>query len=171
MAKNKSLQKLIDDLDYLEHNFDLFEDYANNIIAALMVEIGKTTAYDTGLVRDIISNVIMDLGRPDLVDELQCQIFEYWKSREHREQDDVDYSFDVNKESNKTDYKIKINDYGFYNQQQGKVSEIHPRHDDNVIPYNVNYHLDKLETGGNARIDMACEDLKEIIIRTIEEGV
>lgn len=171
MAK-KNIQSLIDDLDYIENNFDtLFGEKMNNIVAELIVAIGKSAAYDTGLVRDLIANILMDLGRPDLVDELECQIFEFWKSREQRELENSDYQCSVKKSGTSRDYLITIEDDGFYNQQQGKVSSIHPRNDGDVIPFNVDFYQDKLETGADNRMNLACDELHDLIVKVIERGV
>lgn len=169
-TKSKTLYGLIVDLDIIARDFDkMFGKNYKNLVAQLVAEIGKTTAYDTGVVRDIIANILYDLGKPELVSELEYRIFEFWKTRERREaQDDSDYSVSVN---NNVDYNIMIDDYGFYKQQMGKVSSIHPRQDANVIPYNVDFCIDQLETASNPRLELLFEELNNIIVDTIEKGV
>lgn len=172
MANKSSLDKLIDDLDYIENNFDfIFSQDFDNIVARLMTEIGKSTAYDTGLVRDLIKDILSELNRMDLSNELEYTVYEFWKKRQDRELEGSSYEFNKRQSSNKIDYDIVISDNGFANQQSGIVSKIHPRHDANVIPYNVDFNTDKLETGGNRDIDKAIEDLRNRIIDVIEKGV
>lgn len=171
MAKKNSLQSLIDDLDYLEKNFDtLFSKEMDNIIARLLVNIGKTTAYDTGLVRDLLKQMLIELGRVDLLSELEYQVYEFWKTRNQRELEGSNKSFSIKKGNGSREYNITIEDEGFYNQQQGIVSKTHPRHDPNVIPYNVNLYLDKLETGGDKDMDKAIDEFRNAIIDFIEKG-
>ena len=171
MAKKNSLQNLIDDLEYLENNFDtLFSKEMDNIIAQLLVNIGKTTAYDTGLVRDLLKQMLIELGRVDLLSELEYQVYEFWKTRSQRELEGSSKNLNITKNKGSREYKITINDDGFYNQQQGVVSKTHPRQDSNVIPYNVDLYLDKLETGGDKYIDKAVDEFRDAIIRFIEKG-
>lgn len=169
-TKSKTLYGLIADLHIIARDFDkMFGENYKNLVAQLVAEIGKTTAYDTGVVRDIIANILYDLGKPELVSELEYRIFEFWKTRERRElQNNSDYSVSVN---NNVDYDIMIDDYGFYKQQMGKVSSIHPRQDTNVIPYNVDFCIDQLETASNPRLELLFEELNNIIVDTIEKGV
>lgn len=170
-TRSKKLQFLIYDLDIIARDFDkMFGESYKRLIAQLILEIGKTTAYDTGVVRDIIANILYDLDRPELVSQLEYRIFEFWKSREKREiQDKSDYSVSIN--NNNTNYDIMIDDYGFYNQQMGKVSNIHPRQDPNVMPYNVDFCLDQLETGSNPELELMFDEINDIVVDVIEKGV
>lgn len=172
MAKRNSLDDLIYDLNVVEKGFNyiLLEKY-NDIIAQLVIIIGQTTAYDTGLVRDLLSNILYDLGRPELVSKLEYQMYEFWKTRTKREQENSDYSFNRDVKPTQVSYSMKIDDYGFANQQSGKISSIHPRQDNNVIPHNVDYTLDLLETGSNKDIEKIFSELVDMIINAIEKGV
>lgn len=168
-TKSKKLQSLIYDLHIIGRDFDkMFGENYKNLVGRLVAEIGKTTAYDTGMIRDIIANILYDLGQPHLVNELEYKVFEFWKTRSKRETEDVDYSL---KSQNTTDYEITIQDDGFYGQQNGKVSSRHPRQDNNVIPYNVDFCIDSLETGTNQNIEKLFNELMDIIVKTIERGV
>lgn len=167
-TKSKNIKFMIYDLHIIARDFDkMFSDNYKNLVARLVVEIGKTTAYDTGLIRDIISNILYDLGRPELVNELEYKVFEFWRTRSERETDDVAYSVNMTD----TDYDIVIEDDGFYNQQIGKVSNQHPRQDANVIAYNVDFCVDNLETGNNIHIERVFNELNNIIVNLIEKGV
>lgn len=166
--KNNSIEKLILDLDTLSENFDkIFEKKYDNIMARLFVLIGKTTAYDTGVSRDIIKNILSDLGRPDLQKELEHKVYEFWRKKREREEDGVSYTF--NKNGGK--YSISIEDVGIGNQEDGKVSDIHPRQDSNVIPHHIQSALDKLETNADKDIVLAFDELEEEICRMIEKGL
>ena len=167
MRKN-SLNSLINDLDNLSKNFNnIFEKKYDDIMAKLFVLIGSTTAYDTGVSRDIIKSILSDLGRQDLQKDIEYKVYEFWKKRNEREKDNSDYSFQ------KVDgkYKIIINDYGIGNQQEGIVSDIHPRQDKNVIPNNIDRALDELETDANRDIVKAFNELEKTICRIIERGI
>lgn len=166
--KKNSLGKLILDLDKIEKNFDkIFEEKYDNIMARLFVLIGKTTAYDTGVSRDVIRNILSDLGRPDLQNELEHKIYEFWKKREYREREGTKYTF--SKINGK--YTIIIEDYGIGNQNDGIVSDIHPRQDSNIIPNHINSALDKLETNADKDIVLAFGELEKMICYIIERGI
>lgn len=166
--KKNSLEKLISDLDHLSKNIDnLLDKKYDNIMARLFVLIGKTTAYDTGVSRNIIKSILSDLGRPDLQSELEHEIFEFWRKKRDRERDNVKYTF--NKQNGR--YKIEIEDYGIGNQEAGKVSDIHPRQDSRVIPHHVDMALDKLETDGDKDMVSAFNELESFICKLIEKGV
>lgn len=168
MAKKNSLQGLIDDLDELSKNFDILLDYKyDDIMAKLFVLIGQTTAYDTGVSRDIIKDILSDLGRSDLQSELEHKVYEFWQTREHREQyGQVDYSFV--KRNGK--YEISIEDYGIAQQNDGLVSDIHPRQDPNVVANNIDMALDKLETDADRNIVKSFNELEKMICKLIEKG-
>ena len=86
--KKNSLDKLIMDLDNLEKNFDrIFEQKYDNIMAMVMLAMGKATAYDTGVTRDLVKGILGELGRSDLAVELEHKIYEFWKTREVREEE------------------------------------------------------------------------------------
>lgn len=163
-----SLGKLILDLDKLEKNFDkIFEEKYDNIMARLFVLIGKTTAYDTGVSREVIKNILSELGRPDLQNELEHKVYEFWKKRKYREKDGVNYTF----VKNNGKYSISIEDYGISNQNEGIVSDIHPRQDANVIPKHIDIALDKLETNSDKEISLAFNELENMICYIIERGI
>lgn len=166
--KKTSLDKLILDLDKLSKNFNkTFEKKYDDIMARLFVIIGQSTAYDTGVSRGIIKSILSELGREDLQSELEHQVYEFWKRKEVRERDNVNYSF------NKSDgrYSIQINDYGIGNQNEGVVSDIHPRQDNRVVPYNIDMALDKLETDSDAELVKEFGILEKTIREAIERGI
>lgn len=167
MTKN-SLEKLILDLNNLEKNFDkIFEEKYDNIMARLFVLIGKTTAYDTGVSREVINNILSDLNRPDLQNELEHKIYEFWKKRKYRENEGVSYK--LTKVNGK--YNILIDDYGIGNQNDGKVSDIHPRQDSNIIPRHIDEALDKFDTDVDRDIVRAFNELETMICYIIERGI
>ena len=168
MFKN-SLDKLILDLDKIGKNFDnIFEVKYNNIMAQIFVLIGQTTAYDTGVSREIIKNILVDLGRPDLQGELEHTVYEFWKKKHQREIEGATYTF--NKSNGK--YSISIEDYGIFNQDEyGIVSDIHPRQDSNVIPHNIEKALDMVETDADKDIVLAFNQLEKEICYAIERGI
>lgn len=167
MRKN-SIEKLILDLGNLEKNFDkIFDEKYDNIMARLFVLIGKTTAYDTGVSREVIKNILSDLGRPELQNELEHKVYEFWKKRSHRERDGVSYSFS---KSNGR-YNISIDDYGISNQNNGTVSDIHPRQDSNIIPRHIDEAIDKFDTDSDRDIVLAFNELEKMICYIIERGI
>lgn len=172
MARSKKISRLIADLSNIGNNFNLLlSKELDDIVAELIVSIGKSTAYDTGVVRDIIGDILLDLGRYDLLSEIDYIIYEYWKTRAEREKDNSRYYFGKKKNRSQVRYDISITDYGFANQQDKKVSKIHPRADENVVKNNVNLSMDKMITGSDPNIESAIELFKEKIIKLIERGV
>lgn len=173
MARKNTINGLINDLDFLSNNFNyLLDTKYNDIVAQLVVLIGKSTSYDTGVVRDLIANILMDLGRPDLQKELEYKMYEFWKSRTRREtEDNASYDFSLKDTRYHKHFNITIDDYGFYNQQIGKVSSIHPRNDQNVIPFNVNFYMDRLETDSEPEFIKVFNELNDLIVKLIEKGV
>lgn len=167
-----SLDLLINDLDILGNKFNAILDKCNtDIVAKLVTLIGKSTAYDTGVARELIANILRDLGREELVSELEHEVYEYWKSRQQREiQGNTSSSVDVLVSPQYTEYNININDYGFARQQDGIVSTMHPRNDQNVIPFNVDYFSDKLELG-SVEFEDVFSALEDMICNVIERGV
>lgn len=164
MRKN-SLEKLISDLDFLENNFDnLLQEKYDNIMAMILLTIGKSTAYDTGVSRELIKSILQELGRDDLTSELEHVIWEFWKTKDDREKEDVSYSF-IKQDGR---YIIQIHDYGFSNQNQGVVSNIHPRKDPRVIPNQVDYAIDLMESGLDRDIEKAFNDLESFICKAID---
>lgn len=166
MAKN-NLDAFMGDLKHISNNFDkLLEKQYDDIVGNLLVLIGQTTAYDTGVARDLIKNILKDLGRDDLSAEIEYMVFEHWKKRERREKENSK----ANLRKSSGNYMITIEDEGFFNQQQGVVSELHPRQDPSVVPYNVNFCMDKMQTSGDVRLDTAVYNLKNAIANLIELG-
>ena len=162
------LDKLIGDLDYLEKTFDKqFQQKYDDIMAEVMSLIGRTTAYDTGVSRQIIKDILGDLGRPDLVAELEHNVYEFWKTKAEREQEGHSYTLIKNNGS----YSIDIFDDAIANQNDGVVSEIHPRQDPEVVPYHIDLALDKLETKIDPRIESAFIALEDSIVKAIEGGM
>lgn len=163
--KKNSLDKLIFDLGKLEKNFDkIFQEKYDNIMAMIMLSIGKSTAYDTGVSRDLIKGILGELGRSDLEQELDHVIWEFWKTKEKREKEGVSYSF--SKSEGK--YHIQIEDYGFTNQNEGYVSDIHPRSDKRVIPHQVDFVIDSMEAETDRDIEKAFRDLESFICKAID---
>lgn len=169
MAKKNSLEGLIADLDFLAKNFDyLLEQKYNDIIAQIFVQIGKSTAYDTGVARDLVKKVLRGLNRPDLENELEHQVYEFWNTKAQRESQGAR----VNLVKIRGRYKIIIEDDGFTAQaEDGKVSFIHPRNNPLVIPNHVDYALDGFEAGTNSSIELAINQLELTIVKLIEEGL
>ena len=162
------LEKLIGDLDYLEKTFDkTFQEKYDDIMAEVMSLIGRTTAYDTGVSRRIIKDILGDLGRPDLVAELEHNVYEFWKTVEEREQEGHSYTLIKHKGS----YSIEILDDAIANQNDGVVSEQHPRQDPEVVPYHIDLAMDKLETEADPRIELAFKALEDSIVKAIEGGI
>ena len=163
-----SLKKTILELETLENLFDTaISDSVKELVAKVVVELGQTTAYDTGLVRDLIANILMDLEHPELVDQIEYQVYEFWKTRGQREKEQFSYDVKVSHNNKNINYDIGIYDYGFAQQQDGKVSTIHPRRDKKVKAENVNYVLDLLETTG---FKSEIRKLETRIKRIIEKG-
>lgn len=165
MARKNSLESLIDDLEYLENNFDkLLQKKYDDIMAYIILAIGKATAYDTGVSRDIVKNILEELGRSDLEAELDHVVWEFWKAKTERIKDNPDYSFyKVNGR-----YSIKIHDYGFTNQNEGYVSQLHPRSDSRVIPRQVDYGIDLMETGSDKDIEKAFNEFEDLIVKLLD---
>lgn len=169
MAKVSSLEDLIDDLDNLGRNFDkILQDKYDDIMAMIMLAIGKATAYDTGVSRDLIKNILRELGREDLESELDHTIWEFWKTREQRLNDGADYTF---KKDDYGRYYIEINDYGFTNQNEGYVSPLHPRSDARVIPNQVDYGIDLMETETDSSIEKAFRELESLIVKALDGDI
>lgn len=165
MGKKGSLEDLISDYAYLEKNFDtLMQEKYDNIMAMIMLAIGKATAYDTGLSRDLIKGILGELGRSDLEPELEEINWEFWKTREKREKEPHSYKF------NKTGgrYSIVIEDEGFAQQNEGYVSPFHPRSDNRVVPKQVDYGIDLMETGTDREIEKAFKDLENLIVMALD---
>lgn len=168
LAKNRSLDDLIDDLDDLEKNFDIkMQKKYDDIMAYIVLAIGKATAYDTGVSRDIIKSILSELGRSDLEAELEHMIWEFWRTKEERLEDDSSYTF---KKFNGR-YSIQINDYGFTKQNEGKVSSIHPRNDKRVVPHQVDYAIDLMETESDSSIEKAFRDLEAFIVKALDGDI
>lgn len=162
------LDKLILDLDYLEKTFDkTFQERYDDIVAELMSLIGSMTAYDTGVSRQIIKDILGDLGRPDLVSELEHNVYEFWKTKAEREQEG--HSYTLIKQGGK--YSIEIIDDAIANQNDGIVSDIHPRQDPNVVPHHIDMSFDMFETQANPKIEKAFRKLEDSIVRAIERGI
>lgn len=169
MATKKSLQGLIDDLKYVRDTLsdnDKLNKYYDRIFALLMFDIGKRTAYDTGVARKQIKSILEELGASDLSSELNTEIYNFWKTREEREKEGVTYNFS----KQNREYKVTISDYGFSNQNSGKVSDIHPRRDPLVIPHHVDYVIDEFESGVNNQIEKIMDMIEMAFIRAIEKG-
>ncbi|MGL6167443.1 MAG: hypothetical protein ACRC0Y_04050 [Fusobacteriaceae bacterium] len=166
MAKN-SLNTLIKDLEYVEKNFNkIVQSKYDDVMACLMTVIGRATAYDTGVTRGVIKNILEDLGRGDLQSELEHSVYNFWHTKDEREKQGVSYSFS---KSGDGKYSISITDYGFYNQNtNGKVSDKHPRKDSRVIPNQVDYGMDILETGSDPLIEKAFAELERVITKAID---
>lgn len=165
MGKRGSLEDLIADYSYLERNFDtLMQEKYDNIMAMIMLAIGKTTAYDTGVSRDLVKGILGELGRSDLEPELEEINWEFWKTRKQREKEPHSYRF------SKIDgrYNIVIEDMGFAQQQDGYVSPFHPRSDSRVVPNQVDYGIDLMETGTNKEIEQAFKDLEILIVKALD---
>ncbi|MGL5100828.1 MAG: hypothetical protein ACRC6B_12505, partial [Fusobacteriaceae bacterium] len=122
--------------------------------------------YDTGVTRGVIKNILSELGRSDLQAELEHSVYEFWQTKAEREKQGVSYSLS---KSDDGKYFISIIDDGFYNQNTyGKVSEIHPRKDGRVIPNQVDFGVDLLETGSDPLIEKAFADLEAVIAKAID---
>lgn len=166
--KKNNLEKLILDLDTLSKNFDkLLDKKYDDIMARLFVLIGKTTAYDTGVSRQVIKDILSELGRPDLQSELEHQVYEFWKKKSERLKDGVDYTFS----KSNGNYHIVIEDYGIGNQEEGKVSDIHPRQDNKIIPHHIESALDKFDTDADKDIVLTFNELEKFICKIIDKGI
>ncbi|MGL5970521.1 MAG: hypothetical protein ACRCZL_00745, partial [Cetobacterium sp.] len=63
----KSLEALINDLGRIERDFDkIIQQKRDDIVAMVFLAIGKRTAYDTGVSRDLVKTILSRLGRDDL---------------------------------------------------------------------------------------------------------
>ncbi|MGL4999454.1 MAG: hypothetical protein ACRC5T_10840 [Cetobacterium sp.] len=164
MSKN-SLEGLISDLDVLGKNFDrVIQSRCDDIIAMVFLAIGKATAYDTGVSRDLVKEILKKLGRGDLEKALNHFVWEFWKEVDARKKDKP--STVVLKENGK--YEIQIHDYGFTQQDEGYVSTIHPRKSSRVIPRQVDYGIDLLETGSDKKIEEAFYRLETLIYKALD---
>lgn len=164
MAKKSSLDDLINDFKKLEHMDNILSEKYDNIIATIMCEIGKRTAYDTGASREIIQSILKELGRPDLANQLNHVIYEFW----HKLNERLDVYYELNK-SEDGRYDIMIYDYGFANQSEnGIVSRKHPRKDRMIKKHHVDYVLDRMETGSNKEINKAFSELEKFIVDILE---
>ena len=169
MGKRGSLEDLIADLGELEKNFDrLLQQKYDNIMAMIMVAIGKSTAYDTGVSRDIIKQILTELGRSDLEAELDHVIWEFWKTRGQRMEDPHTHRFVRNGYGR---YEIEIEDYGFTQQNEGYVSPVHPRSDSRVVPNQVDYGIDLMETGTDSGIEKAFNELEDFIVKALDGDI
>ena len=172
MARKNSLEGFIKDLKYTQDILSgndskkVLEKLYDKVFALLMVEIGKRTAYDTGVARQQIKEILDELGASSLAKKLDSDIYEFWKTREQREKEGVTYEF--YKEGGR--YNVKIIDYGFSNQADGKVSDIHPRQDKLVIPRHVDYVVDEANVGANKQIEKILERIENRIFRALEKG-
>ncbi|MGL4999672.1 MAG: hypothetical protein ACRC5T_11945, partial [Cetobacterium sp.] len=153
------------DLDKLEKNFDrIISQKRDDIIAMVMLAIGKATAYDTGVSRDLIKDILRTLGRSDLEQQLDHVVWEFWKTVEDRRKDKAVGI--VLRNNGK--YEIKIHDYGFTQQNEGYVSPVHPRTDARVIPMQVDYGLDLLESESDKGIEDAFKKLELFIYKALD---
>lgn len=161
----KDLESLINDLGYLEKNFDsMFQEKYDNIMAMIILALGKATAYDTGVSRDLIKSILSELGRSDLEYELDHIVWEFWKTKSEREKEGANYTFTkIN-----GNYNIVINDYGFTQQNEGYVSVFHPRNHKKVVPHQVDYAIDLMETGTDKDIEKAFRDLESFIVKALD---
>lgn len=169
MAKPNSIEELIIDLNKLEKNFDKkMQEKYDNIMALIMVAIGKATAYDTGVSRDLVKDIIKELGRDDLTYKLDHNVYEFWNTLSERKQKAGKYTLKKTKNS----YHISIDDDGFVTQaEDGKVSEWHPRQDPMVVPRQVDYGIDLMELAADEDIEKAFDELQSFICKAIDGDI
>lgn len=161
----KSLEALINDLGRIERDFDkIIQQKRDDIVAMVFLAIGKRTAYDTGVSRDLVKTILSRLGRDDLGFQLDHVIWNFWKTVEARKKDNA--AVIMLKSGGK--YDIQIYDYGFTQQDEGYVSPLHPRTDPMVIPRHVDYGIDLLETGTDSDIEEAFAKLEDFICQALE---
>ena len=134
-----------------------------------MVAVGQGTSYDTGVSRDIIRDIIRDLGRPELASELEHIIYEFWNTKQERLKDPKSYTLVKNGMGR---YSMSIQEDGFNAQDlDGKVSSIHPRKDNKVVPHQIDNAIDLMETKLDPLIEKAFAEMEEYVVKLIEGGV
>lgn len=168
---NNSLDKFIKDLQKVEANFNtITKKKKDNVIGQIIKEIGIRTAYDTGVTRGALKNILRkELKLPDLALELDTTVYNYWeKIYGKRSKDDASYIFDVKADGT---YRISIIDDGFYGQaEDGIVSSKHPRQDPLVVPRQVDNVCDLMNSKQILEIEKSIDDLVIAIVEAIETG-
>lgn len=163
------LDLLVNNLSYIENNIDiLIEPKVNDIVAQILLTIGQATAYDTGISRELVKGILSDLGRNDLANQMGYVIYEFWNTLSERKMSNPSYTLHKTKSS----YEIEIIDDGFYNQDElGIVSKVHPRQDNRVKAHQVEFAIDKMETGTDTNINKAFAKLEEFIVKILEQKI
>ncbi|MGL5962557.1 MAG: hypothetical protein ACRCZ0_11510 [Cetobacterium sp.] len=154
----------------METHFDeIMQEKYDKVFARIMVAVGKGTSYDTGVSRDIIKDILIELGRPELVGELDHIVYEFWRKRQDRLKDSRSHT--LTKGANGR-YHVTISDGGFNAQDvDGKVSQYHPRKDSRIVPHQIDNAVDLMETKLDPAIEEAFVELESYIVKVIEEGV
>lgn len=171
MGNNISLKQFIRDMKKVRDNIPkLVQKNKDNIIAHAMKNIGMMTAYDTGVARGVIKDILSkELKRPDLAIELDHTVYNYWESRYgKRTPDDASYIFE--KTENGV-YKISIIDDGFAGQaEDGKISQTHPRQDQLLVPRQVDYVCDLMNAKMLQDVEKEVDEMTTRILLAIETG-
>lgn len=142
--------------------------YKKELFASILYEIGRRTAYDTGVSRGIIQDVLRSLGKGNLALSLEEPLYQFWKTLEERLQEKSNYFFSEDENGNMT---LVIDDYGFTGQQEyGHVSSKHPRNNPLVIPMQVDFVIDAFNLGQFSEIEIGLNSFLDSIVDIIEKG-
>lgn len=141
--------------------------YKKKLFSLILYEIGQRTAYDTGVTRSLIQKIITELGSSSLAKSLSKEKYEYWKTLEKRLEDSSDYFL---RQNDNGDIEIVIEDFGFAQQQGGKVSKIHPRNDVLIIPRHVDFVIDGVNLAQFYDIEKSLDSYIDSIVKIIERG-
>lgn len=166
------LKGLISELEKAKVTFETqIEKYVDELVAKIFQLIGVRTAYDNGVTREIVMNIISkDLKNPTLAQTLITEIYQYWNTLEKRLKQDKGYTFSKSKVNSEIIYDVEIDDYGFSNQAiDGELSIKHPRGlDSKLRPFMVDFVLDKVSTGTESEISMEINNLLNKISKLME---
>lgn len=148
------------------NNFDkMLEKEIENIVAKTLYKIGYRTAYDTMKARSLIMDLLNKLDRPDLATKLTTNIYEHWNSIQKRDSDQTaSYISGV-----KGNYYATIEDWGFGNQAEGKLSENHPRGRDRKLQTAmVDFTVDRVNNDAEPEVRTEINKMVTKIIKLIE---
>lgn len=144
----------------------------DKLVAQIIYEIGKSTAYDTGVTRQILQKLLRDeLKEKKLAIQLEATPYEHWNTIEQRLQEVNEAKFTKTQEGK---YKIDILSDSFADLDSGDtiVSTNHPRGlDPNLRNYMTEYVMDMFENGSNEEIEKIIVKLEEKILQLFEGRV
>lgn len=173
MSKPIPLATLIRQMERTTQSLpNLIEKELDDVIAQILFEIGKATAYDTLTTRKLfITMLYRHFNRQDLVGRLYQDPYEHWNTIEERAKDGDNYALAKNIQHGKSKYGIMIDSEAFttLDTTPDSVSKRHPRgNDPNLRSLMTEYVMDMYETASNAEIELAVNKLEEKILKILE---